>query len=594
MGRFARLIRRYLDIKHKHAIYFYATIVGLLSGIAAITVAYLLDLSIEQVHHFLGKEEHRSESILERLSGLNDNYLISISIVLLPALGGLCSGLIIRSFSKESSGGGVDKVIHSFHYKEGRMSSKVPIWKSLATIFTVGSGGSGGKEGPIAHIGASIGVSVSYLIDAGARARRTLMLSGIAAGLGSVFKAPLGGALTAVEMVYKEDIESDALIPCFISSVTAYIVYTSYAGNKPIIDGGDLHFFQASELLFYFLLGILCFLFGYLFIKGFNDARHLMKRLKVPGFIKPAIGGLIVGIISLFFFEVAGEGVNFLELTLNGKTLNFFEFGIIGTILSFLLLAFLKILATTFTLGSGGSAGIFGPSMFIGGMLGAAVGNFAQLMLPEHDIQIAAFILVGMGAFYSGVANAPMAGIIMICELSGSYVLLPPLIVVSIFAFILSKKVSFYTNQVENRFKSPAHYWDMKFDVIDNMLIRDKFEKFNDLAVIKNDMPFSRLLAHSREIQASDYVVVNPDDSYLGIVSLRKIDLSVNTGAVHEYADQSIPSVNYFASLGKALTIMRDYDVDKVAVIKDKKVIGYLRFRDIFICYTKTVNSWNT
>ncbi|MFN7015419.1 MAG: chloride channel protein, partial [Bacteroidia bacterium] len=353
--------------------------------------------------------------------------------------------------------------------------------------FTLPTGGSGGKEGPISYIGAGIGVWIANLAKAGARARRTLLLAGTAAGLGSVFKTPLGGALTAAEMVYKEDIESDALIPCFISSVTAYLVYTIYAGTDPLINVSGLNNFHFSEMLFYLILGVLCFVFGFLFIKGFNDAKAFIGRIKIPTYVKPAIGGLLTGAIALVLFEVSGTGTVFMESTIHGNFPDFFGGRLwFEIIISLLIIAFVKIVATTLTIGSGGSAGIFGPSLFIGAMLGAAVGVLAKHFLNQN-VSIASFMVVGMGAFYSGVANAPIAGIVMIVEMTGSYVLLPPLILVSIFTFILSKKISFYKNQVENRFKSPAHSRDMKSDIIDQILIKDHFPEYRLLAVIKRN-----------------------------------------------------------------------------------------------------------
>ncbi len=151
--------------------------------------------------------------------------------------------------------------------------------KIVATLFTLGTGGSGGKEGPISLIGAGIGVIINQLAKGGARARRTLMLCGTAAGLGSVFKTPLGGALTAAEMVYKEDIESDALIPCFISSVTAYLVYTAYAGTAPFLNIANISNFHVSEIVFYLLLGVVCFAFGYL-LRALDRPERQMKTVK--------------------------------------------------------------------------------------------------------------------------------------------------------------------------------------------------------------------------------------------------------------------------------------------------------------------------
>src|ERR1700741_790846 len=232
---FARL-RSSLSIKHQNGIFIYAVVVGVLAGLASMLFSWLLHFLESFYASFTVQSAEKSETIVQKASFVFQHPTSSVIIVLLPAFGGLVAGLIIYVFCKEAKGTGTDEMIDAFHNKEGKIEPKVPFFKALATLFTLPTGGSGGKEGPIAFIGAGIGVLVSNIAQSGARARRTLMLAGTAAGLGSVFKMPLGGALTAVEMVYKEDIESDALIPCFISSVTAYLVYTAYAGTEPYLN----------------------------------------------------------------------------------------------------------------------------------------------------------------------------------------------------------------------------------------------------------------------------------------------------------------------------------------------------------------------
>lgn len=587
-----------IKIRGQYSIYLFSVIVGVFSGLATMLLTYLLHVGESFIYTLHNRHYEDYFSIKDKIAFIDTNILSSVLIILLPAIGGLFAGLIIYYFCKDAAGTGSDEMINAFHNKEGNMSPGLPFFKSIATIFTIATGGSGGKEGPISQVGAGIGVYVSNLVKSGARARRTLMLAGTAAGLGAIFKAPLGGALTATEMVYKEDIESDALIPCFISSVTAYLIYTAYAGTNPYMPIGGISSLNLKELFFYIPLGLLCFLFGYLFIKGFKDAKRFIGKIKIHAILKPAIGGLLVGCISLIFFEVSGNGTMFLEQTFMGHFPVYFGHQLPMVILAFLLIAFLKIVATTLTIGSGGSAGIFGPSLFIGGMLGGAVGTAAQLFLPELDIKISSFVVVGMGAFYAGVANAPIAGIIMVCEMTGSYILLPPLILVSIFTFILSKKISFYKSQVVNRFKSPAHFWDMKFDIIESINISDKFEKLRNLAVVKDTMPFTEVQQLATEIHASDFVVIDKENNYCGMIKLRAIDYTnkklSNPGlSASDFIDNSVPAVDYFQSLNKALNIIMQHDVDKVGVLKNNKIEGYIRSRDIFHAYSEAVEIKN-
>jgi CIC family chloride channel protein len=590
-------LKEFLSIKKPNSIFFYALFVGVIAGIISSLFAWLLHVLEKFYSSFHQFNSNNELDFEKRISFIFQHPSSSLIVLFLPAFGGLMAGLIIYYFSRDSKGTGSDEMINAFHNKEGKIKPSVPFFKSLATLFTLPTGGSGGKEGPISFIGAGIGVWVADLAKAGARARRTLLLSGTAAGLGSVFKTPLGGALTAAEMVYKEDIETDALIPCFISSVTAYLVYTIYAGTEPFLNVGGLSRFQYDEILFYLLLGVLCFSFGFLFIKGFNDARAFIGKLNIPVFVKPAIGGLLTGIISLFVFEISGTGSVFLDGTIKGNLPDFFGQHLwIQILLSLLIIAILKIVATTLTIGSGGSAGIFGPSLFIGAMLGAAVGVAANHFL-QHEVSIVSFMIVGMGAFYSGVANAPIAGIVMIVEMTGSYILLPPLIIVSIFTFILSKRISFYKNQVENRFKSPAHSWEMKNDIIDQILLKNHFPEFRLLAVIRKKDTLGEVLNLASQIHASDFIVVNEKLKYEGIFSLRQKDFDLANNPqnknlkIREFIDYSVPSVTPDEKLSRALDIIMRHDIDKVAVTDKNIILGYIRSKDIFEAYTLQLKS---
>ena len=586
----AAYFKKILRVKFQHSIFIYAVLVGILSGIISMVFSWLLSFLESFYKSFHVQSAEQSLSLAQKTSFVFQHPTSAAFIVLLPALGGLMAGLIIYVYCKDAEGTGTDEMINAFHNKEGKIKTSIPLFKALATLFTIPTGGSGGKEGPISLIGAGIGVAIANIVNTGARARRTLMLAGTAAGLGAVFKTPLGGALTAVEMVYKEDIESDALIPCFISSVTAYLVYTTYAGTEPFLNMGSLTQFHVNEILFYLALGALCFLFGYLFIRGFNNAKVFINKWKVPSYLKPAVGGLLTGGIALLFFEVSGTGHDFLIYTIAGKLPDFLGNATWESIvISLLVIAFLKIVATTLTIGSGGSAGIFGPSLFIGAMLGAAVGVAAKFFL-HHPVSIASFIVVGMGAFYAGVANAPIAGIIMIVEMTGSYILLPPLIIVSIFTFILSKQISFYKHQVENRFKSPAHAWDMQSDVIEAIKIKNYFPEYRLLAVVNKTTPLNAVQQLGIEIHASDFVVVSSKLKYQGMLSLRRVKTENPTLSANRFADATIPYVTPEDKLSKALHIITRYDIDKVAVVEDNITVGYIRSRDIFQAYTEQLN----
>ncbi|MFI5141734.1 MAG: chloride channel protein, partial [Bacteroidia bacterium] len=580
-------LKRLVNIKNPNSIYIYSVVVGVLCGLVSMAFSFLLNLLETFYLSIHTQTSEKTETLIQKVNFAAHHPSTSLIVLLLPAFGGLMAGLIIHFFCRDASGTGTDEMIYAFHYNEGKIDTRIPFFKAIATLFTLPTGGSGGKEGPISLIGAGIGVWFSNILKTGARARRTLLLAGTAAGLGSAFRSPLGGALTAAEMVYKHDIESDALIPCFISSVTAYLVYIAYAGAESAFHITTPQAFHANEIVFYLLLGGLCFGFGYLLIKGFKDTRTFFDRIPVPKWLKPAIGGLLTGALAVLFFSISGTGTDYLTYVIEGHFPDYFPVeGAIAIVLSCLAIAFLKIVASTLTIGSGGSAGIFGPSLFIGAMLGAAVGTLASIVFPNQHVSVASFMVIGMGAFYAGVAQAPVAGIVMIIEMSGNYSLLPPIIIVSVFTFLLSRRISFYKNQVDNRFKSPAHSYNMRTDVLDHTTLKDFFPEFRILATANKDWTFTELRHHAANTHASDFAVIDNDWNYLGVISLRNVNVKKEDqeNPISSYVEK-IPSVNSGENLSKALNIILEYDVDKVAVIEQDKYVGYVRYRDIFEAY---------
>ncbi|PJZ78232.1 chloride channel protein [Leptospira neocaledonica] len=598
-----RPVSTYFTIKGRRSLYLYCVLTGIVSGLGALlfsrTLAWAEYISLESISGL--HNTHSGGEYYVSLEPIVSIYLGRWALLILPILGGLISGWIIWKFSPDSAGTGTDSLIDSFHNKEGKVDPKIPLIKSIATIFTLSSGGSGGKEGPISLIGAGFGSLVANLTKAGARARRTLLLAGTAGGLGAIFHAPLGGALTSVEMVYREDIESDTLVPCIISSVTAFLVYSSFNGFGSVYKVPEIGFIEYKELGFYLFLGILCYLNGAFLIKVFQFVQEWSKSWKFPTWLKPALGGIPVGIIGYFLPEVLGTGAGVLQDVLEGS----FQFPNYSSYLNqdlqiiffFLLLAFLKIITTSFTIGSGGSAGMFGPSLFIGGMLGGALGTFAKLVLG-YQVPVASFVLVGMGAFYAGIASAPIAGMVMICEIIGSYSLLPPLMIVSIITFVLSHKLNLYKSQKNTRFQSPAHDWDMNRDLLEGIRIEDIKFRLRNIAEVKTSVLLSQLEEEALKINASDYIVLEENGNYFGMISLRTSrlflegrDLTQNLILVKDVTDTSILPISARTNLATAFKTLLDMGMDKIPVEENGKYLGYLRYADIISIYFEKTRS---
>lgn len=336
-------------------IYFYSFITGIVSGLAAV-------LFYKSVHGILlfahSKLAHMpllmpgGEVLAARDIPDTPNKIL---FFILPIVGGLLAGLVIHYFGREAAGSGTEVFLDSFHNKAGVLRKRTAPIKFLSSVFSLGSGGSGGKEGPMMLIGAGLGSLFGTFIKMGARAHRTLLLAGAAGGLGAIFRTPLGGAITAVEVLYKEDFESDALVPCVIASVTAYTTFGSFMGFGHTINFTAEAFQSPVELIFYAALALFCTLAAFGFVKFFQFTGEIFfQKLPVPKKYLPAVGGLLLACVGLFVPEVLGDGLGVVQQAIYG----IYSTHWLTACKFFILLATLKMVSTTFTVQSWGSAGL--------------------------------------------------------------------------------------------------------------------------------------------------------------------------------------------------------------------------------------------
>lgn len=578
-------------------IYVYSILIGLLAGSGALLFDALLEQASHLTMHVWAQmpipQTHGEggEAVEQLTAGPPRRWLL----VVLPVVGGLISGLLVKTFAPEAEGTGTDGYIDAFHNKGGVMRSRVPLVKSLATLATLASGGSAGKEGPTAQIGAGIGSALGRFIQMGARARRTLMVAGAAAGLGAIFRAPLGGALTAVEVLYKEDLETDALTPAVLASVTAYTVFCSVRGFSHVFAFEEELFQSPIELLVYAVLGLVCSAAGYLYVRFLHGSRrHFFDRLPVNRYLVPPIGGLMVGAIGYFHPAAMGQGLGYVQQLILGEPVGGME-----TSLGLLaLLAVLKIATTSFTISSGGSGGVFAPSLFIGAMLGGCVGTLGHDLFPEIVPRVGPYAVVGMGAFFAGVANAPIASLMMVCELTGAYELLPPLMVVATIALVASRRWSIYENQVDNKFFSRAHLWEMNPNVLKRMTVGEMTHGVYDRhAIVSNDMPLHQLEARAREIGEGDLVLRDARGNLAGLVSM--VDLGEREDLddlgtfvlAHDLVNRRSTFLRPEDNLIRALEVFGDREFDKIPIVDTaggaERLLGHIQYADILAFYKR-------
>jgi CIC family chloride channel protein len=374
------------------------------------------------------------------------------------ALGGLISGIIVFRWAPEAEGHGTDAAIAAFHHHPRGIRARVPLIKLVASAATIGSGGSAGREGPTAQISAGFGSFLGRVLDLDSRDARIAVAVGIAAGIGAIFRAPLGGAILGAELLYRDDVESDALVPSFIGTIVAYTIFGAVDGFNPIFGTqARFGFSNPAELGWYALIGIICGLVGLLYINGFYGLTHRFQRWQqfrgrqVPRAIKPALAGFLVGCIGLVVPGALGTGYGWVQAGLSREMLLNLPLWMV------LALPFAKILATSLSIGSGGSGGIFGPGMVIGGLLGAGLWRLLEPIAPAVPADPAPFVIVAMMALFGSVAHAPLAVMLMVAEMTGNLSMLAPaMVAVGLATFVVGQQ-SIYSSQLATRADSPAH-----------------------------------------------------------------------------------------------------------------------------------------
>ncbi|HEY1348432.1 MAG TPA: chloride channel protein [Ktedonobacteraceae bacterium] len=387
---------------------------------------------------------------------------------LLPVIttaGGLIAGIIVFSLAPEAEGHGTDAAIGAFHQGEP-IRARIPLIKLVASAITIGTGGSAGREGPSAQISAGFGSLLADVLHLNTQDRRIALATGIGAGIGAIFRAPLGGAILAAEILYKDDLEVEAIIPALIASIVGYSVFGSWSGWSPIfVPPTDTAFTSPPQLLYYVILGLLCGGVGLLYSHGFYGLTHVFHRLPLPNWLKPALGGLGVGLTGLLLPQALGMGYGWVQIAMGPGLLSL-------PLWVILLLPFAKIATTGLSIGSGGSGGIFGPGMVIGGMLGAALWRLGYPLLPGLPSTAASFVIVGMMALFGGIAHAPLAVMLMVAEMTGNLSMLAPAMIAVGIASILVGKSTIYTSQVDTRADSPAHRLRSAIPLLSTLTVR--------------------------------------------------------------------------------------------------------------------------
>lgn len=510
-------------------------------------------------------------------------YGFNWTIIILPALGGLIVGPIVMKFAPETRGHGVPEVMEATALKGGKIRKRVAFLKVLVSSITIGSGGSAGREGPIAQIGASIGSFFGETLKLDSRDIRLLVVCGLASGIAGTFNAPLGGALFGMEILYR-GIGLFNAVPVILASVIGAAIISAYYGAQPpsFAAPTNLTFTNPSELIWYLLLGLIFGLLSVLWVKLFYAVEDGFGKLKIHGRYKFAIGGAITGFIGIFYpiYGIMGVGYEGINQALVGSF----------AITLLLTLGILKMIATACTIGSGGSGGIFAPSLYTGTMIGGALGLLFQLISPEMISQPFTYSLAGMAALFAGAAQAPLTVIVMIPEMSNDYSLLPPIMVSSVTSFTIAwlflHGSSIYTLKLERR---GIKLRMGRAFVLEHIKVEEVMTK--EVVSVRADMPLSALELLIEESRHHGFPVIE-QGKLVGIVTFDEVANvpaeQRNKVKVKDVLSRSLTVVYPDESVQSALDKMYKKKVGRLPVVErtdSTRLIGIITHSDIIRAY---------
>lgn len=555
------------------------TLIGVIAGVGAIV--------------FMEAIRVASHLLLETLAGykppepLGEGTLDSTgparlwALPLVLGLGGLLAGLLVYTLAPEAEGHGTDAAIDSFHHRGGRVRWQVIPVKLLASAITIGAGGAAGREGPTAQIGGGFGSVLADRLNLGAIERRRALAAGMGAGIGAIFRAPLGGAMMGAEVFYKHDFEADVILLGLISSIVSFSIFGAWFSYDPIFGlTGSFTFSHAYEIPYYAALGAFCAGIGYLYTRAFYATHHLFNGLSFPRVLKPAVGGLLAGTIGMAIPESIHVGYGVVQETL--------EPGHVATMSLTLLVAlpFARIATTSLTVGSGGSGGIFGPGMVIGGITGALFWRLFHT-LPGFPAEAGPVIIIAMIALFGSIAHAPLAMLLMVAEMTGNLSLLAPAMVAVAVATLLIGDLSIYEKQVATRADSPAHRHRFAFPLLSALPVHRAATPVPILPIGATVREATAVLAR----QETPYALATaPDGSLVGEITREALEHAEPEATLDRYASK-IPTVPSEAPFDVALDLLADHERRWLPVVDPAgNVAGVFDAKAVLRAYRRAAN----
>jgi len=526
-----------------------------------------------------------------KVAGMQGKDMLSMTLtapmwikVLIPALGGLLVGIIVHFFAQEAKGHGVPEVMEAVALKNGRMRTRVVFAKALASAICIGSGGSVGREGPIVQIGSAISSAIGRWVKMSGDRLRILVACGAAAGIAATFNAPMAGALFSLEIILSE-LAALQFIPIIVSSVIATALSRHYLGNFPAFEVPAYALLHYSELFLYLILGVLAGVVAFIFIRILYGMEDFFERWKFPEFIKPAIGGIIIGCIGVFFPHIFGVGYESVTQILRGE--------MFGVMLIGILVA--KILATSITIGSGSSGGIFAPSIFMGAALGGAFGQIVHVLFPYTTASPGAYALVGMGAVVAGTTRAPITAMIIIFEMTANYRIILPLMFACTTGLVVSARLSresIYTLKLVRR--GVNIYAGKELNVLKRLKVSQVM--LTEIELVSPSALLTELITKMAASSHSHLFVVNDDNKICGYISLETLRPILNSYEslydvviASDLMNRHVTVVKAEESLDMVMQLFGKFELDEIPVVDKGKLVGLVRRSDVIEAYNREI-----
>lgn len=584
-------------------------LVGVIAGLGAV----LFYVATQVVaHHALGgiagyhPEPHPAgEPLLTWLVGADAAFRPWL-LLLVPTLGGLISGWLVFTIAPEAEGHGTDAVIAAYHRGQGYIRPRVPLVKIVASAITIGTGGSGGREGPIAQIGAGFGSFLATLLHLKPADRRVLLAAGMGAGVAAIFRAPLAGALFAAEVLYwSPEFEPEVIVPAGLASVISYCTFGAFLGWAPLFAIPSLTFHDPAQLLVYLLLAVFAAVLAMVYTRTFYGVSRIFHSLRIPRHLKPALGAMLAGLVGITLYYALGREP--LALSVLSFGYGALQHGMDPKLASgamvLLAIALGKIVSTSLTIGSGGSGGVFGPSMVIGGCGGGFLGLLLHARWPQWTPEPASCVIVGMAGFFAAAAKTPFSTLVIVSEMTGGYDLLLPSLWVCVLAFVLSDRQSIYASQVESRSMSPAHQGAFVRQVLAGVTVRQFLHTESPVPVLRANDNLNTVIDLLSASEHPALPVVDVEQRLLGVVNIDEVHLANREAGIHKLVvamdlmRHDVTPLVPDDRLDAAMERFVDNDLLALPIVDDRaqrRVIGIVRRFDVASAYLRYVHGRET